>query len=133
MTSPMPKPNAPRPNHNRSTGQLGEQLACEALQRRGYEIVAQGWHCPRGEVDIVARDGECWVFVEVKTRRGRRAGLPEDGLTRRKIARVTEIAQVYLSDHVLVNVNWRVDFVAVELDSQDRVLRLQVVPGILLD
>jgi putative endonuclease len=121
------------PDHNRRTGQLGEQLACGALQRRGYEIVAQGWRCPRGEVDIVARDGECWVFVEVKTRRGRRAGLPDDSLTPRKIARVAEIAQVYLSDHALVDVNWRVDFVAVELDGQDRVRRLQVMPGILLD
>jgi putative endonuclease len=121
------------PDHNRRTGQLGEQLACGALQRRGYEIVAQGWRCPLGEVDIVARDGECWVFVEVKTRRGRRAGLPDDSLTPQKIARVTEVAQAYLSNHALVDVTWRVDFVAVELDGQDRVRRLQVMPGILLD
>ena len=109
-------------------GRLGEQLACASLSERGYDIVERNWRCARGEIDIVARDGQCWVFAEVKTRRGRGAGLPEDGLTRRKAERLTELAQIYLHEHALGQVDWRIDLVAIELDRQGRVRRLTVVP-----
>ena len=112
----------------KKVGKLGEQLACESLARRGYEIVERNWRCSRGEIDIVARDGDCWVFVEVKTRRGRGAGLPEDGFTRRKAERLTELAQIYLFERALGQVDWRIDLAAVELDAQGRVRRLTVVP-----
>jgi len=117
----------------RKTGILGEQLACEALIRRGYEIVARSWRCPRGEVDIVARDGDCWVFVEVKTRHGQGAGLAEEGLTEDKAARVAELAAIYLSEHSLDEVDWRIDLVAIELNAQGRVRRLNLLPGIVID
>jgi len=114
-------------------GRLGEDLACASLTRRGYEIVERNWRCPRGEIDIVARDGECWVFVEVKTRRGHSAGLPEEGLTRRKAERLTELAQVYLHEHALGPVDWRIDLVGIQLDRQGRVERLNVVPCVVTD
>ncbi len=120
-------------NDNKRTGQLGEDLACAALAERGYEVLARGWRCRQGEVDIVARDGACWVFAEVKTRRGTRAGLPEEGLTRRKMERLVVLAETYLGEHALGNVNWRIDLVAIELDSRDRVRRLNLVRGIALD
>ena len=114
-------------------GRLGEDLACASLARRGYVIVERNWRCPRGEIDIVARDGECWVFVEVKTRRGRGAGLPEDGLTRRKGERLAELAEMYLHQHALGQVGWRIDLVAIELGPRDQVERLSVVPCVAVD
>ncbi|HHX42898.1 MAG TPA: YraN family protein [Chloroflexi bacterium] len=117
----------------RTTGIQGEQLACEHLVARGYEIVDRNWRCARGEIDIVARDGACWAFVEVKTRRGRGAGLPEDAITPRKLARLVELAQIYQTEHALDSVSWRIDVVAIELGPQDAVRRLQLVPGIGLD
>jgi putative endonuclease len=120
-------------NAKRRTGLLGEQLASEALMRRGYEIIERGWRCPNGEVDIVARDGECWVFVEVKTRHGRAAGLPDEAFTRRKAERLTQLAQTYLSEHSLGMVDWRLDLVAIELDAQDSVRRLEIVPRVGID
>lgn len=116
-----------------TTGALGEALACEALRRRGYEIVARGWRCPEGEVDIVARDGTCWVFVEVKTRRGQAAGLPEEALTRRKLRKLADLAPLYLAERGLGDVDWRIDLVAIELDGCDRVLRLDILPSIVMD
>ena len=115
------------------TGTLGEQLACDHLASRGYEIVARNWRCPRGEIDIVARDGACWAFVEVKTRRGREAGLPEDAITRGKVARLVELAQTYQAEYALGEIDWRIDLVAVELGPRGEVQRLQLVPGIVLD
>jgi len=113
----------------RETGLLGEQLACDSLAQRGYQIVERGWRCSLGEVDVVARDGPCWVFVEVKTRRGRGAGLAEEALTRRKIQRLAELAQTYLAERALGEVDWRIDLVAIELDPLDRVRRLSVIPA----
>jgi putative endonuclease len=120
-------------NTRRGTGLLGERLAAEALMRRGYEIVERGWRCPGGEVDIVARDGECWVFVEVKTRHGRAAGLPDEALTPRKAERLTQLAQTYLGEHSLGMVDWRLDLVAIELDAHDGVQRLEIVPRVGID
>jgi len=120
-------------NGKRELGNLGERLACDSLARRGYTIVERGWRTAQGEIDIVTRDGECWVFVEVKTRRGRGAGLPEEALTPRKAARLTELAQAYLSEHALGDVDWRIDLVAIELDINGNIRRLDVLPCVAAD
>ncbi|MFP3897291.1 MAG: YraN family protein [Anaerolineales bacterium] len=114
----------------KEVGRLGEALATQALVKRGYEIVERNWYCARGEVDIVCRDGPCWVFVEVKTRHGHASGLPEDGLTENKIARLNDLARTYLAQHGIDKVNWRLDLVAIELDMQNRVGRLNLIPGV---
>lgn len=107
-------------------GCRGEQLAAKELTRRGYEIVARNWRCGAGEVDLVARDGQVWAFVEVRTRRGREYGTPEESLTVAKRARMIEVAQSYLAEHELEGVDWRVDVVAVEMDDAGRLLRVEV-------
>ncbi len=115
------------------TGPLGEQLACDHLASCGYDIVARNWRCPRGEIDIVARDGACWAFVEVKTRRGRGAGLPEEAITPRKLVRLIELAQAYQAENALEGVDWRIDVVSVELGPGGKVQRLDVLSGIAPD
>ncbi len=114
------------------TGRLGEDQACRALRARGYEIVERNWRCPYGEIDIVARDGACWAFVEVKTRHGSRFSLPEEGMTEQKVARLVELAQIYIAEKALEDVDWRIDLVAIELDRRDRVRRLNIIPGVAL-
>ena len=113
-----------------STGALGENLACRTLERRGYRIIERNWRCPQGEIDIVAQDGDCWVFVEVKTRRCRQIGLPEEAMTGAKIARVAELARTYLGEHGLGLVSWRIDLAAVELDALGRVRRFGLTTGL---
>lgn len=115
------------------TGSLGEEIACEALTRRGYHILARNWRCPQGEIDIVARDGACWVFVEVKTRRGHRVEPPEEGLGESQLARLSELAATYLGEHDIGEVDWRIDLVAIELGADDRVMRLHVLPALTAD
>ena len=114
----------------RTTGILGEELACQALSRRGYRVVARNWRCATGEVDIVARDGESWVFVEVKTRRGRGAGLAEEALTPDKIERLADLAETYLAEQNLPGVNWRIDLVAIELTPAGSVGRLRILQAV---
>ena len=103
-------------------GRHGERLAREHLERQGYQILHTNYPCPEGEVDLVARDGEETVFVEVRARRGNAFGTPEESITRVKKVRLLAVAQHYLADDG--DTPWRVDVVALELDPRGHLLRL---------
>lgn len=105
-------------------GRQGEQIAAIYLQCQGYTIVEHNWRCPLGEVDIVARDGDCLVFVEVRAWRPGQYGAPEASITPRKQARMLEVAQSYLQVAGLEDVDWRIDVVAIEMDNAAQVKRL---------
>ena len=95
-------------------GRAGEDAAVRHLEQSGYKILTRGFRMFRGEIDIIARDGETLVFVEVKTRTSEDFGRPEDAVTRSKQAQIRKIAQGYL---ILVNpgdVPCRFDVLAVE-------------------
>ena len=103
------------PSQHMQTGQVGEDIACRVLSRRGYEIIERNWRCRAGEIDIVARDGACWAFIEVKTRHKQAPELAEEALTQRKAQRLMLLAQTYLNEARLENVDWRIDLMAIEL------------------
>jgi putative endonuclease len=117
-------------SRRQSLGRRGEELACTLLTQQGYEIVERNWRCARGEIDIVAREDGCWAFVEVKTRRGHHAEYPEDGLTPTKLTRLVELAQLYLGEHALVSVNWRIDLAAIEWDPRSDTARFNLIRGV---
>ncbi len=108
-------------------GRQGEDLAAARLTELGYTVVARNYRCPHGELDLVARHGEAWVFVEVKTRRGTRFGTPEDAITPRKQAHLIATAQHYLQAHALGDVPWRIDAVAVALAPGGVLERIDVI------
>ena len=111
-------------------GRRGETLAAEALERDGYRIAERNWRCREGEVDLVARRDGAWTFFEVRTRRGHAYGAPEESLTPAKEQRMIDVALMYLAEHDLDDVDWRVGFVAVEMDHAGHVLRLDVYESI---
>ncbi|HEX7087375.1 MAG TPA: YraN family protein [Vicinamibacterales bacterium] len=80
-----------------SLGEQGESLARAALEREGYEILATRYRFQRGEIDIIARDGTCLVFVEVKTRRNHERGTPAEAVTRGKQRQLIRLASAYLA------------------------------------
>jgi putative endonuclease len=80
----------------------------------------------------VAQAGTELVFVEVKTRRGRAMGTPEEGLTPTKARKLLELAQHYLYEHDLDEIDWRIDLVAVELDAKGKFLRCDHIPNLAL-
>ncbi len=112
-------------------GAWGEAVAAHHLQAKGYEIVQRNWRCRLGEIDLVAQAGTELVFVEVKTRRGRAMGTPEEGLTWHKGQKLFDLARQYLFEHDL-DVDWRVDLVAVELDRTGKLLRCEHIPNAVL-
>lgn len=117
-------------NGRKQLGDWGEKVAAHHLEANGYKIVTRNWRCQRGEIDLVVQAGETLVFVEVKTRRGRNFGTPEQGVTPHKMRRLLELGQRYLLAHDLDDVDWRVDMVAVELDGRGKLLRCEHIPDI---
>ena len=82
----------------RDLGRRGEDAAAAYLEAHGMRVVVRNWRCPRGEIDIVARDVDTLVFCEVKTRRGRGFGGPLAAITRAKAARLRLLAAAYLAE-----------------------------------
>lgn len=86
--------------HN-DLGKKGEDLAENYLRKNGYSIIERNWGTGKYEIDIIASDSECIVFVEVKTRSSGHWGNPEDAISKTKIKRMVEAADFYLKENDL--------------------------------
>jgi putative endonuclease len=109
----------------RELGAWGEGLALRHLEAKGYHILARNWRTARGELDLVARDGDTIVFVEVKTRTSRAYGWPEEAFTRTKGRRLQRAAWSYLETNDLLDAAWRVDLVAIDRAPSGALRRLE--------
>ena len=98
-------------------GIAGEDLACEELEKRGYEILARRYRVAAGEIDVVARDGETLVFVEVKARTSHEFGSAAEAVTSGKQRKLVRLATGYLAEHKLHDCPCRFDVVAIHLDN----------------
>ena len=85
----------------RTTGREGEDLAAAVLESHGYRILDTNFRSPFGEIDIVAEESGCLVFVEVKTRQSDRQGHPSEAVTPEKQRRLTRLAVTFLKRHHL--------------------------------
>ena len=81
--------------HN-ELGKWGEDLAAESLQRKGYTIIERDWKSGRRDLDIVAKNGNVIVFVEVKTRRNSLYGQPEEAVDYRKLQSLQQAINHYI-------------------------------------
>lgn len=111
----------------RSSGLLGEKLAQQHLRSLGYTIIETNYRCRAGEIDIVARQGGCLVFVEVRTRSGQGFGTPEESITAAKKAKLLSLALIYLETHRHLPEQWRIDVVAIELGMGREPKRIEVI------
>ncbi len=84
--------------HNR-TGNQGELMAARHLAEKGFAIRHQNWRHSYWEVDIIASKGPVLHFIEVKTRRTRKFGNPEESVSRQKIRHLINAAEEYLYQH----------------------------------
>ena len=99
---------------NRETGRIGEGIAEGFLVKKGLELVLRNFSTRFGEIDLIMRDKDILVFVEVKTKKGLAFGTPEEMFTQNKLTRVKRMATVYLKGK---EVKCRIDMVAVVLDE----------------
>lgn len=107
----------------KSLGQRGEALAAAHLESKGYRILGRNLRTSEGEIDLLAEEGKWLVFVEVRTRRSREFGTPEESITAEKKNRLIRVAEAYLEgQNALQERPWRIDVVAIELiGSQPRI------------
>lgn len=106
-------------------GRLGEDMAAGALTAHGFTIVERNWRCSVGEIDLVARYGDTWVFVEVKLRRGDAYGEPEEAITARKQAKLLAAASAYVDSLNLPDEPpWRIDVIAIHMSSNGALQRV---------
>lgn len=102
------------PNHRQALGKQGEQIAQRHLRMLGYAIVECNWRCKAGELDIIARDGETLVFVEVRARSADSTEPAWQSITPRKRAVLGVLAESYMSERAAdPNSLWRIDIIAV--------------------
>ena len=95
-------------------GRWGEIKASEYLEEKGYELVESNYRTEYGEIDVIAlKDGEL-IFVEVKTRTGKKFGNPEESITPQKMDHMVSSASAYLQDHPDVQRDWRIDVIAIQ-------------------
>jgi putative endonuclease len=111
----------------KDTGNLGEKLARDFLAKRGYQTLETNYRCKEGEVDIIARDGDCLVFIEVRTKSSRQFGTPEESITATKKERLKAIAGRYQETHIDLPSSWRIDVVAIELDRSGKPRRIELI------
>lgn len=105
---------------NLKTGQIGEMIAKEFLEKKGYQIVAQNFRTKYLEIDLICQDGKELIFVEVRTKRGLGFGSPEESLTKRKLRKLWFNAKSYIK----IN-NWekpyRIDVICILLKKDNTV------------
>ena len=100
-------------------GEQGESLAASHLASLGMRIIAHRHRTRLGEIDLICRDGNVVVFVEVKTRSSDRAGAPFEAVTPAKQRQLTRLALAYLKSHGLLDQPARFDVVGVRLHEPE--------------
>lgn len=116
MTSERKYVSAVRKN-NRKTGAEFEKAAGQYLESKGYRMVEYNYRCRYGEIDIVAKDGDCLVFCEVKYRSGKTKGHPLEAVDNRKQKVIFRCALHYLTEKQMQNNSCRFDVIGIENDE----------------
>ncbi|NQT06270.1 MAG: YraN family protein [Candidatus Omnitrophica bacterium] len=98
-------------------GKLAEEMAIRFLKKLGYKIIVRNYRCLFGEIDVIAKEGESIVFIEIKSRSSPLFGPPHLRVTRNKRRNIVKTACFYLKINSLLDANCRIDVVSVSLDK----------------
>ncbi len=129
----QPEPKQRIGKRNKMLGARGEEAAARFLDRRGYEILERNWTCFAGEADIIARDEDTLVFVEVKTRKDCEHGFPSEAVTTAKKEKYEKIALAYLSDYEPTDFPVRFDVIAIVVMGPDKAMIRHQINAFSLD
>ncbi|MFQ5866382.1 MAG: YraN family protein [bacterium] len=103
-------------NERINLGKRGENISVEFLKKQGYKIMERNYRCSLGEIDIVAKDKNVLCFVEVKTRKTKEYGLPEQAIDWHKQKKLAKVALTYLKEKKIYRQDLRFDVVSVYPD-----------------
>ena len=103
----------------KSKGSIGEILAERYLNNLGYKFIARNYTCKIGEIDLIYKDKDYYVFVEVKTRLNDRFGEPREAINFKKQQKIKRVAEFYLISNNLYDKNCRFDCIEVLGNEKD--------------
>ena len=109
----------------RQFGDWGERVAEYFLHRKGYSVIAKNFNTRYGEIDLVSKKGDRFIFIEVKTRANRKYGIPEEAVTSLKQRRLVRAAEIFISANHLENVDWQIDVLAIEGSPNDENIKVR--------
>jgi putative endonuclease len=112
------------PSAHRKRGTLGEEAAAEFLKQHGYEIIERNYFYQHGEIDIIAKENETLVFVEVKARSSAKFGAPEEFVTPKKQELLRRTAEGYMLERAIGEADCRFDVVAVMMTDGNTECRI---------
>lgn len=98
-------------------GNLGEDLAVKFLLEKGYELLERNFFKPFGEIDIIAKDKDYVVFIEVKARKNVNSGFPREFVNKNKIKKIQDVAQMYMLEKNLFGIKIRFDVIEIIFDE----------------
>ena len=107
-------------NLKQQIGQYGQQIAKEFLIKRGYQVIKENYYTRLGEIDLIIKDHNQLVFVEVKTRTSLKFGLPEEAVSQFKKERMINCALQYLSEKEIQDDNYRLDIIAILINKDNK-------------
>ena len=105
----------------------GEEIATQALRKKRYTIIERNYRTPAGEIDIIARDKKCLVFVEVRTRSSIEYGLPQETVVAHKRKKLCTAARWYLQKERIDTDECRFDVVAVIMKQKKESPRVEII------
>ena len=117
----------------KSTGILGEELANHILNERGYCIIERNYRTREGEIDLVATKDDYLVFIEVRTKRSRLFGTPEESITAKKMEHLRAAANKYRNTHDNLPSSWRIDVICIEFNPTGRLQRFEIIENAIED
>ena len=118
----------PNSRARKTFGDSAERVAALHLEQHGYQILARNVRTRYGEIDLIAQDADGIAFVEVKARRGTSHGAPEEAITPRKHLKLVQLADAFIAENeMFADKAWRIDVVAMELDKNGKLIRLDVI------
>jgi putative endonuclease len=97
-------------------GKWGENLAVKKIKGLGYKEIVRNYRCPLGEVDLIAREGDTLVFIEIKTRKDKCIGYAKEAVDARKRRQLSKVALAYMKSIECCDVKARFDVIAINLD-----------------
>ena len=105
-------------------GSLGERLALKKIKRMGYKCIEKNYRCSLGEIDLIAKDRDCLVFIEIKTRRGRTIGYAKEAVTPKKIRQISKVALTYMKANNCCDTKARFDVIAVNIKGDRKEIEI---------
>ena len=115
----------------RKLGDIGENIACEFLVKRGFRVIDRNYLRKWGEIDIIAEKDEILRFVEVKTVSRATQIKPEENVHPGKLRRIARACQTYLLER-RIDKDWQIDVVTVRLDMKNHLAKCELIENIIL-